>query len=177
MEEKLERATIFIDGSNFYHSTAKKGKKVSFQKLIHELTGDRKLENVYYYVAPLDIEADESKYWSHQRFLDKLRQIPKFKVVLCTLKKIKIDSGESIYIVKGDDIKLAHDLLIGAVKNLYDIAIIVSGDEDFLPLIKTVKEYGKKVENAYFSSSSSYNLRKACNSSVHLDKIMQKIVY
>ena len=59
------------------------------QKLIHEFVGSRELVNVFYYVAPLDIKADEEKYWSHQRFLNMLREIPKFKVVLCTLKKIK----------------------------------------------------------------------------------------
>lgn len=72
MKNKSERIIILIDGSNFYYSTAKKGKKVNFQKLIKELIGNKYLVNVFYYVAPLDIEAGEEKYWSHQRFLDKL---------------------------------------------------------------------------------------------------------
>ena len=75
MKSKTERVIILIDGSNFYYSTAKKGRKVDFTKLTKELVGNRKLVNVYYYVAPLDIEANEKKYWSHQRFLNKLKQI------------------------------------------------------------------------------------------------------
>ena len=62
MEKKSERVIILIDGSNFYYSTAKKGKRVNFQKLIDELIGNRSLVNVCYYVAPLDIEANEEKY-------------------------------------------------------------------------------------------------------------------
>ena len=81
--------------------------------MIDELLGNRTLVNVYYYVAPLDIEENEKKYWSHQRFLDKLRQIPKFKVVLCTLKKIKINEKYT-YLVKGDDVKMSNTLLMGA---------------------------------------------------------------
>lgn len=172
-----ERIIILIDGSNFYYSTAKKGKKVNFTKLINELTDNRELIECCYYVAPLDIEANEEKYWAHQRFLDKLRQIPKFNVVLCTLKKIKADGGNYVYVVKGDDVKMSNTLLMGAVDNLYDTAIVVSGDEDFIDSINIVrKRYKKKVGNAYFSKASSSNLRKACDFIINLNKILDKVV-
>lgn len=173
--KKQERIIILIDGSNFYYSTAKKGKKVDFQKLIKELTGSRMLVKSYYYIAPLDIEINEEKYWGHQRFLDKLRQIPKFEVVLCALKKIKSD-GKYVYVVKGDDVKMSNTLIMGAVDDLYDTAIVVSGDEDFIDSINIVRErYGKKVENAYFSRSSSLNLRDSCDFIINLDKIINKL--
>ncbi len=176
-KRKTERVIILIDGSNFYYSTAKKGLRVNFQDLIHELVGDRSLVNVYYYVAPLDIEADQEKYWSHQRFLNKLRQIQKFKVVLCTLKKIKTKDGSYVYVVKGDDFKMSNTLLMGAVDDLYDIAIVISGDEDFIDSINIVrKRYKKRIGNAYFSKSSSSNLRKACDFTINLNKILDKIV-
>jgi uncharacterized LabA/DUF88 family protein len=177
MEGKRERVLILIDGSNFYYSTAKKGKRIDFEKLIKELVGDRELTNVCYYVAPLDIEANEEKYWSHQRFLNKLRQIPKFKVVLCTLKKIKAKGGGCVYVVKGDDVKMSNALIMGAVEDKYETAIVVSGDEDFLDSINMArKKYKKKVGNAYFSKSSSLNLRKACDFTINLNKIMDKII-
>lgn len=86
-----ERIVILIDGSNFYNSTVVLNivGKVNFQKLLDELRGNRELVNTYYYVAPLDFETNPKKYWKHQRFLAILRKIPKFNVVLCTLKKIK----------------------------------------------------------------------------------------
>ena len=174
-KKNKERIIILIDGSNFYYSTAKKGRKIDFQNLIKELSGERFLVRAYYYVAPLDIKADEEKYWSHQRFLDKLKQIEKFEVVLCSLKKIKIQE-KFVYFVKGDDVKMSNTLIMGAVDNLYDSAIVVSGDEDFIDSINIVtKRYGKKVENAYFSRSSSSNLRKACDSVINLNKIINKI--
>jgi len=175
--ERAERVSIFIDGSNFYYSTSKKGIKVDFTKLIKELVGNnRELINAYYYVAPLDIKAGEEKYWAHQRFLDKLREIPKFNVVLCNLKKIKSNDGNYIYVVKGDDVKLSNNLLMGAVDDLYDVAIVISGDEDFIDSINIIRNrYKKKVGNAYFSRSSSSNLRKACDFTINLNKIIDKI--
>ncbi len=174
--KKIERVSIFIDGSNFYNNTKKKGKKVKFQKLINELIRDRKLVNVFYYVAPLDFKTNTKKYWDHQKFLNILRKIPKFNVVLCNLKKIKRKDGSFEFVVKGDDALLIRDLIMGAVNNLYDIAIIVSGDEDFAPIIETIQGLGKKVGNAYFKSSSSQALRQICNFSVPLDKMISKII-
>lgn len=169
-----ERVIILIDGSNFYYSTVKKRIKIDFEKLVNFLVGDRKLIKAYYYVAPLDIKADEEKYWAHQRFLNKLGEIDGFEVVLCNLKKIRID-GKYAYFVKGDDVKMSNKLIMGAVDDLYDVAVVVSGDEDFVDSITIVrKRYGKRVENAYFSRSSSVNLRKACDGLVNLSKMINK---
>ncbi len=177
VNQKPDRVMIFIDGSNFYHSTAKKGKRINFDKLIRELIGDKELVNVYYYVAPLDIEADEERYWKHQRFLNKLKKIPKFNVVLCTLKKIKTAEEKYVYIVKGDDVKLSNNLLMGAVDNLFDTAIVISGDEDFIDSINLIRnKYGKRVANAYFSKNSSSNLRSACDYTINLDYILDKVI-
>ncbi len=170
-----ERVCIFIDGSNFYHSTWKVGKKIKFKKLIRELVGERELVKVFYYVANLDINVDERKYWQHQKFLNILRAIPKFNVVLCTLRKVKKKDGTYDFILKGDDIHLASDLVEGACKDKYDIAILVSGDEDFVPSIEIAQRENKKVENVYFSASSSNTLRVLCNKSICLDKIFDKI--
>ena len=113
--------------------------------------------------------------WSHQRFLDKLRQIENFEVVLCTLKKIKVD-GKYAFFVKGDDVKMSNALIMGAVDNLYDTAIIVSGDEDFIDSVNIIrKRFGKKAENAYFSKSSSSNLRKSCDALINLNKTITKL--
>ncbi len=166
---------ILIDGSNFYHSTSKKSLKVDFEKLVKELVGERELFGVFYYVAPLDINKDKEKYWAHQRFLEKLKEIPKFNVVLCELKKLKVD-GEYNYFVKGDDIKMSNELIIGAFDDNYDTAIVVSGDEDFVDSVNIVKKrFSKRVGNAYFAKSSSHKLRRACDFTIRLDKLLDKI--
>ena len=84
-----ERVSIFIDGNNFYHGLKRMNiSYIKFEELIKELVKDRILANIFYYIAPLDIEFNEEKYWKHQKFLDRLKKIQKFNVVLCTLRKI-----------------------------------------------------------------------------------------
>src|SRR3989344_4379756 len=173
---KMERVCIFIDGSNFYNNTAKKGINVNFERLIDQLTKDKELVNAFYYIASLDFDTNPKKYWSHQKFLNKLRKIPKFNVVLCKLKKIT-DKDQTIHFeVKGDDALLIHDLICGAYENIYDTAIIVSGDEDFAQIIKTIQNKGKKVGNAYFKKSSSQALRQVCDFSIPMDNLINKII-
>lgn len=171
---KKDRIAFFIDGSNLYHSLKNLGEKIDFQKLIDALAGEREVVSISYYTANLNIKEDKETYWEHQRFLDEIRKIPKFNVILCNLKRIKQDDGTYKYFIKGDDARLIHDFIVGAYENLYDIAIIVSGDEDFEPMIKTAQRLKKKVGNAYFKSSSSSMLRNACNFSICINKNIDK---
>lgn len=177
MEKKKERVVIFIDGSNFYHSSKKLNvvDKINFQKLINELIENRELVKVFYYNSPLDISVNPKIYWKQQKFFNVLRRIPKVEVILCKQRKV-VRSGKIDYEVKGDDTHLVSDLVGEAYENLYDIAIIVSGDEDFISPIERVRKLGKKIENAWFSSSSSFNLRTACNRSIHLNKVLQRVI-
>lgn len=175
-EKKKERVSIFIDGSNLYHSLkALEGIKIDFEKLVKELSKDRILTNAFYYIAPLDITVNEEKYWKHQKFLSELEKIPGFKVVLCTLRKYQKDDGTFGFEVKGDDVFLANDLFVGAYENLYDVAILVSGDEDFIPIVNTLKRLKKKTENAFFMATSSKKLRKLCDKAINLSVILDKI--
>lgn len=172
-----ERVMIFIDGSNLYHNLKQLGTiSISFEKLINLLRKERELISVQYYNAPLDISIDSNRYWLQQRFFNSLKQIPKFNVILCRLKKHKRLDGSFDFEVKGDDVHLATDLISNAYENKYDTAIIVSGDEDFVPAIRQIQKLDKKAENIYFNFSSAAYLRNNCNKSLCMTKkIIEKI--
>src|SRR5689334_6309925 len=44
---------------------------------------------------------------------------------------------------KGVDITLTKDMLLHAVNNHYDVAVLVAGDGDYVPLVDEVKHLGK----------------------------------
>ena len=62
---------------------------------------------------------------------------------------------------KGVDIMLATDMLVHAVWNHYDVAFLVSGDADFEPLVRRVKDLGKKVYVRFFEFATSDKLKDA----------------
>ena len=178
-KEDKEKVSIFIDGSNLYHSLKKINARIKelkkYQQLINILVNDRNLVDIFYYNASLDITFNSERYWKQQKYFEKLKKIPKLKLIICKLRKHKTRTGEIWFDVKGDDANFITDLISGAYENLYDTAIIVSGDEDFIPAIKKVQKLGKKIENAYFKSSSSNALKKSCDSSIYLNEIIKKI--
>ncbi|MCX6818565.1 MAG: NYN domain-containing protein [Candidatus Aenigmarchaeota archaeon] len=175
-----ERVAIFIDGSNFYHSVNDTllihDNQIDFTKLIELLKKGRMLIGAYYYNAPLDRSYNFEIYRKQQKFFSELRKIPGFHVVLCNMRKIKRPDGKLEFAVKGDDIHLATDMLSMAYENVYDTAVLVSGDGDFVPAITRVQKLGKKVENAYFSVSRSDFLRSVCNYSIILDDILKTCI-
>ena len=167
---KKERVAIFIDGSNLYHNLKRYNIKTTFEEIIKKVETKREIVNIFYYTALLDKNTNEKGYTNHKKFLDKIKKIPNFNVILCNLRKMILEDGSVEFTIKGDDVYLATDLIKGAYENLYDIAIIVSGDADFIPAIKLVQKNGKKVINAFFPKSSSYLLRNCCNGSINLRK-------
>lgn len=173
----MNRVSIFIDGNNLYHGLRfiygriKSLKDFNFGEFIKFLIRKRELVEVFYYNAELDKLRDLDKYSSQEEFFSKLRQIPKFNLILCKLLKRKIkNSDEYYYVLKEDDLHMAVDMVEGAYENRFDVAVIVSGDGDFVPAVKSVKRKNKQVENFYFKKSSSRNLKNYCDSSFELNK-------
>lgn len=56
------------------------------------------------------------------------------------------------------DVSLAVELLMHAYNDHYDVAILISGDRDYIPAISAVQSLGKQVEVAAFNESVSYQV-------------------
>ncbi len=53
---------------------------------------------------------------------------------------------------KAVDVKLATDLIM--LRDIYDVAVIVSGDQDYVPAVQVIKDSGKHVINVAFQTRS-----------------------
>lgn len=60
---------------------------------------------------------------------------------------------------KGIDVQLAVDLVLGAVENHYDVAVVFSGDSDLLPAIRAAMKLGKHIEVAAWDPPDSWATR------------------
>lgn len=179
----MKRVCVYIDGANFFgglrtinnHYT---DYKFNFEKFIRKIIGDRNLVSVYYYNASLKQQINPSIFAKQQSLFKRLRRINKYKVILCKRQKRQNQEGDHYYTIKGDDIHLAIDMLRDAYEDKYDRAILISGDGDFAPVVRYVKEKGKKVENFHFKGNISYDLTKECNINCIINKkIVNKFFY
>src|SRR5262249_47568139 len=66
------------------------------------------------------------------------------------------------------DITLATDILLHAVRKHYDVAVLVAGDEDYVPLVHAVQREGACVYVGFFSDGLSPALEIAADLYVDL---------
>ncbi|MBI5887787.1 MAG: NYN domain-containing protein [Deltaproteobacteria bacterium] len=145
---------------------------------LQKLSVGRKLIRTYYYNVPVDQNEAPEKYKNQQKFFQMLDRVPYMETTLGKLVQrertntcSKCHNKDFIIFrtEKGIDVNIATDMLIMGFKNLYDTAILISGDGDFDKAIKGVKDMGKHVENAYFKLGHSRQLMKICDKFIELD--------
>jgi uncharacterized LabA/DUF88 family protein len=168
-----EKVVIFLDAGNLFHASNYLKLKIDYKKLINLLKRDRWLLRAYFYTGiptpDINLPKEYREQWrKQQNFLNELQNLG-IKVKTMPLKK----TPEG-FIEKGVDILLATDMLSLAYRNAYDTAILVSGDSDYIPVVEMVQQLGKRVENASFKKTSSYELRKVCDDFILLDKYLDK---
>ena len=154
------RVAIFIDGSNLYHSLEENCNRydLDFAAFSNKLCRGRRHFRTYYYNLLRDPNRNPQAYHDQQKFLTALYSTPYLEVRLGSSKM----RGD-VAVEKGVDIMLATDLLRTAWDNLYDVAILVSGDGDFSYAVKAVKDMGKHVEVAAFQANLSMELAQICD--------------
>jgi len=173
-----DRVFIFIDGSNLDQATSSPGKRVSPELLATKLVEGRRLMRVNYYEAPLLPEINQESYNAQQRFFEHLRTNPYFDVRLG--RRVKRDKNykcpecghkfkKETFEQKGVDTLIAFDLVALAIRNAYDIAILVAGDQDFVCPILEVRMMGKYVENAFTKKAWSPVLQSVVDKPITLD--------
>ncbi|HXK31812.1 MAG TPA: NYN domain-containing protein, partial [Candidatus Paceibacterota bacterium] len=144
VKHNAQRVGIFIDTANLYHSAKNLYKsKVNFGNVVKEALGNRTLIRAIAYV--IATEGGEEK-----AFFDALAKMG----IETKSKELQIFFGGA---KKADwDVGIAMDAVVMAPK--LDVAIIVSGDGDYVPVIDYLKMQGVQVEVAAFGKSTSSKL-------------------
>jgi|SRR5205807_5959679 len=70
------------------------------------------------------------------------------------------------------DISLTTDMLLHAARKHYDIAVLVAGDEDYIPLVRAVKGEGARVHVWFLSNGLNPQLRDESDYFVDLDEFL-----
>jgi len=196
----MDRVCILIDGSNFYHLVLKKlGLKETqfdFEKFAGFLANGREISDTgkrFYTGTVSEKEGDirtkkamakqtslftvlKNNHWEIKtsKLRTRKERIPIDDRVVDYEKFLKFGIKKVIYErlrEKGIDVKLATDLIVGAVDNQYDTAILVSSDSDLNPAIDWVRyryRKKKKIEYIGFSIPDEINPENSTNPSLSL---------
>jgi uncharacterized LabA/DUF88 family protein len=111
------------------------------------------LIRLYYYDAvPYDKSVSNDQKILHE-------QIKNTDLFELRLGRIKYDE-EGKTRQKGVDVLIAIDMISKAYENHYDIAVFLAGDDDFVDVVKAVKNTGKQVFGIYFNKLASHELKQ-----------------
>jgi len=158
---RKQRVGVFVDVQNLYYSARNVYKsKVDFRSILNEAIKGRSLIRAIAYVIRADVKDEEN-------FFDALKNLG-YEV---KEKDLQVFYGGA---KKGDwDIGIAMDLIELAPK--LDTVILVSGDGDFVPLVRHLKHaLGCFVEVMAFGKSSSQKLIDEADLYVDLDSDPKK---
>lgn len=178
-------------------------KDINFFDMTNQLLFLEKEEliKIKYFNCPISRQEDADKYAEQQRFFNALRKTPLLQLLLGnlvkrSLKKINIDCSSCghqkadclkcpkckkdidikncfKYTEKGVDVKLAINILLDALQDKYDIALLFSSDADYSPTIKhVVKQLKKEVIYCYFPNPKTSELIQTCSDSRLITKEM-----
>ena len=162
-----ERVAVYIDGSNFYgylkdkEINLPKGVKFNFKLFVDYLVGERRCVSKRYYTGIFSnidkSDRSEQLVRGQQKFLAKLEKDG------FVIKRGRIMPIDKVYKEKGTDVKIAVDLIVGAVDDLYDTAILISSDTDLVPAISYIKYKQKKLEYIGLAHAPSLGMQKYAN--------------
>ncbi|MFX1274722.1 MAG: NYN domain-containing protein [Promethearchaeota archaeon] len=162
-----ERIMIFIDNSNIFKGFIKYNIRADYDKLKEVISRGRNLIEIRLYEGVVYPLASKKKKWYKD-----LKNISGYKV------KTSFDKWTNdLAIEKKIDVKLAIDVIAKAYEDAFDTAVILSGDGDFLPMIKKVIKLGKNVEIWAFKYSLANTIERIIpeDKITYLENILNKI--
>ena len=182
MVSSERRVRILIDfwnfqlGWNTFHNQRGLRRKICWQKLPEVLVplaataGEGLYHGCHVYASVGPTQKDDNL----RKFLHSMNGFPGYTV---TVKDRKVKSAPCPHcnevidrtVEKGVDTALVTDLIQAAMDDLFDDAVLISGDTDFIPAVEFVQNRStKRVIHAHFPRSGP--LRTKCWSHLVLDE-------
>lgn len=164
----MHKTMVFIDYQNFNinlrkHYEGDKFQNINYKKLGEEINNiiPLKSEVIKTYVfayKPCDELMQLEFYQKYYTWLESLKNVSYLEVIegrqdIHKIKGVEFDiANPDTYTMeeKETDINLATHMVAKGFQNAYDIAILVSGDTDYVNVIKTLHDLGKVIVIARF---------------------------
>lgn len=154
-----EKVAIFVDGGyvnkilkNYFNA-----QNIDFLKLSETICTQLKLKRLrtyFYHCLPIvrnNNKEDLIKQAGMQKFLAKIKRLPRFEVKLGKLQIIGNKFKQKMI-----DVLMSLDIVNMSYENHMQHAVLIAGDSDFIPAIKKAKDNGTIV-HLYYHPSSVHN--------------------
>lgn len=192
----MHKVMVFIDYQNFNinlrkHYEGKTFKNSNYKRLGEEINKliplDSEVIKTYVFAyKPCEELMQLESYQRYYTWLESLKSASYLEVIegrqdIHRIRGIKFDINDpDTYITeeKETDINLATHMVAKGYQNAYDIAILVSGDTDYVNVIKTLHDLGKIIVIARFKHQNITKYNGMYDADIILyDSILDKAAY
>lgn len=170
------KTICFIDNANVFYGQQDSGWRIDWEKFIKHLEQEEPVWQTYFFASETNPPREEVS-----NFYQFLKEQLRWEVILYPLGKKTIsctncDHTHTTLVEKGVDIGLATKMLMLAMNQAFETAILVSGDRDYLETVKYIKGMGLRVEVISWRSGLSDAMEAESSAPVlFLDKLKEKI--
>ncbi|MDD2353483.1 MAG: NYN domain-containing protein [Atribacterota bacterium] len=148
MGKITNRSIIYIDGFNLYYGAVKNTpwKWLNIEKYFNLLLPNDDIQTIKYFTAKINgsHKPNQESFLRALLTLNKIKIIYglfKFKTMKCLVKNCKYGGARTFNVPeeKRTDVNIAAHMIEDVFYNRCDRLIIISGDSDLVPAVKTVK--------------------------------------
>ena len=174
----MPRVVAYVDGYNLYYGLRSKGWQRFYWLNISALAKillkpqDRLLQTKYFTTI---VKRPEDRRLRQAAYLDALQTLADFKIYYGQFLEDQITCRRcghtyTTYHEKMTDVNISVELMTDAFQNRFDTALLISADSDLVGPVQTVRRLypAKEVIAAFPPNRSSYSLRQAAQSTLHI---------
>ncbi len=163
----MARLAVFVDGANMFYAQRKLGWHLDYRKLYDFLTREYEVYNAFYFTSvPTPVDP------SLEGFLRALTAMG-YTVRRKALKEILDQETGETFRKANLDIELVIDMF--NTVDLYDVAILCTGDGDFERAVELLRSRGKRVLGVGSREMAAYDLINAVDKYIFLEDLREQI--
>ena len=163
----MTRLAVFVDGANMFYAQRKLGWHLDYRKLYELLTKDYEVYNAFYFTSvPTPVDP------SLEGFLRALTAMG-YTVRRKALKEIVDQETGETFRKANLDIELVIDMF--NTVDLYDVAVLCTGDGDFERAVELLRSRGKRVLGVGSREMAAYDLINAVDRYIFLEDLREQI--
>ena len=190
----MQRTMVFIDYQNFninlkkHYENSKNFNRIDYFRLgkaINEKIPIKSevIKTYLFAYKPCDTLMTLNYYSNYYDWLTKLKVTPYLEIIegrqeirIPDKAVFNINDPSTYYTEeKETDINLATHMVSKAFQNAFDVAILISGDTDYIKVIETLHSIGKVVVIAHFKHQNISRYNNLCDAHIVLyDDILEK---
>lgn len=178
----MTKVIVYIDGFNLYHGLIEKGWRrylwLNVQQLAKSLMMmNQELVITKYFTARIKV-GDDAKKQRQTTYIEALQTIPELEVIEGKYHNEpyqcrKCGFLHNIPSEKMTDVNIASQMIIDAVHNKYEVAVLISADADLVPAIKVIRANysSKRIVVGFPPGRFSKDVANSVNSFFYLNRL------